>query len=331
MVTPGAMCRADLRHRLGGEPAGDPHALDRVGVLDLRAGVARRAAGVRRTRGARWLRHGAEGRDAARESARAWCRSLDRGKDAAMSDEDDQWWFCLKHNEVEQGTGCANSERMGPYATREEATRGDQRTPPSAPSSGTRTRAGTTTDPPRGSMTKGPHPGSGAAPSACRGAWSALLARLWRLAAPFLPAVLRLRSSSPGWQRPSWPAALRAVASCGRGSRPPSWRSSCALSSWRWSCAAVFFAAVLRVRLLRRRFFAASSSRVLFARVARLLGGGLARGRLLGRSLAGGGLPGGFLRGLLARSSCAVDFFAVFLAGDFLAAFFAVRAACRLT
>ena len=36
-----------------------------------------------------------------------------------MSDDDDQWWFCLKHNEVEQGTGCANSERMGPYATRE--------------------------------------------------------------------------------------------------------------------------------------------------------------------------------------------------------------------
>jgi len=44
------------------------------------------------------------------------------GKDAVMSDDDDQWWFCLKHQEVEQGTGCANSERMGPYATREEAT-----------------------------------------------------------------------------------------------------------------------------------------------------------------------------------------------------------------
>ena len=39
-----------------------------------------------------------------------------------MSDDDDQWWFCLKHTAVEQGTGCANSERLGPYATREEAT-----------------------------------------------------------------------------------------------------------------------------------------------------------------------------------------------------------------
>ncbi len=33
------------------------------------------------------------------------------------------WWFCLKHNRVEQQKGCANAERLGPYATREEAGR----------------------------------------------------------------------------------------------------------------------------------------------------------------------------------------------------------------
>lgn len=38
-----------------------------------------------------------------------------------MSDQDDQWWFCLRHQKVEQGTGCANSERMGPYATSQDA------------------------------------------------------------------------------------------------------------------------------------------------------------------------------------------------------------------
>ncbi|HEX6935843.1 MAG TPA: hypothetical protein VF227_04930 [Actinomycetes bacterium] len=38
-----------------------------------------------------------------------------------MSDDDDKWWFCLRHNTVEQGSVCANSERMGPYDTREEA------------------------------------------------------------------------------------------------------------------------------------------------------------------------------------------------------------------
>ena len=45
---------ADLGQRLRGDPAGDPHPLDRVGVLDLGSGVALRAGGGRRTRGARW-------------------------------------------------------------------------------------------------------------------------------------------------------------------------------------------------------------------------------------------------------------------------------------
>ncbi len=38
-----------------------------------------------------------------------------------MSDDDEQWYYCLKHQTVEQGQSCANSERLGPYASREEA------------------------------------------------------------------------------------------------------------------------------------------------------------------------------------------------------------------
>lgn len=33
-----------------------------------------------------------------------------------MSDvQDDGWWYCLRHNGVEHGAGCPNSQRMGPY------------------------------------------------------------------------------------------------------------------------------------------------------------------------------------------------------------------------
>ncbi len=38
-----------------------------------------------------------------------------------MSDEDRQWYYCLNHKTVEQGQSCANSERLGPYATPQEA------------------------------------------------------------------------------------------------------------------------------------------------------------------------------------------------------------------
>lgn len=31
------------------------------------------------------------------------------------------WWFCLKHHAVEHGAGCPGKDRLGPYATREEA------------------------------------------------------------------------------------------------------------------------------------------------------------------------------------------------------------------
>lgn len=32
-----------------------------------------------------------------------------------------QWYYCLRHNRVEGEDGCANIDRMGPYATEEEA------------------------------------------------------------------------------------------------------------------------------------------------------------------------------------------------------------------
>ena len=33
------------------------------------------------------------------------------------------WYFCLEHHRVEPQDGCKPSERLGPYATREEAAR----------------------------------------------------------------------------------------------------------------------------------------------------------------------------------------------------------------
>jgi hypothetical protein len=35
----------------------------------------------------------------------------------------DEWWYCLKHNKVEGRDGCAQTHRMGPYASRIEAER----------------------------------------------------------------------------------------------------------------------------------------------------------------------------------------------------------------
>ena len=34
---------------------------------------------------------------------------------------DQQWWYCLRHKTVEDTSGCRNADRMGPYASREEA------------------------------------------------------------------------------------------------------------------------------------------------------------------------------------------------------------------
>lgn len=31
------------------------------------------------------------------------------------------WWYCLSHNRVEDESGCALTDRLGPYPTREQA------------------------------------------------------------------------------------------------------------------------------------------------------------------------------------------------------------------
>ncbi|WP_019630933.1 hypothetical protein [Actinomadura atramentaria] len=38
-----------------------------------------------------------------------------------MSDDDGDWWFCLRHGKVEHGAGCPDKDRMGPYRTEAEA------------------------------------------------------------------------------------------------------------------------------------------------------------------------------------------------------------------
>ena len=36
---------------------------------------------------------------------------------------DAEYWFCLKHHTVEGVDGCKNADRLGPYASREDAAR----------------------------------------------------------------------------------------------------------------------------------------------------------------------------------------------------------------
>ncbi len=36
-------------------------------------------------------------------------------------DESHRWWYCLRHMTVEPDDGCPAKDRLGPYATREEA------------------------------------------------------------------------------------------------------------------------------------------------------------------------------------------------------------------
>jgi hypothetical protein len=45
----------------------------------------------------------------------------DRNEEAAMPEG--PWFFCLKHNTVEPKDGCADSHRLGPYETRQQAER----------------------------------------------------------------------------------------------------------------------------------------------------------------------------------------------------------------
>ena len=33
----------------------------------------------------------------------------------------ERWWFCLNHRAVEPEDGCKNADRLGPFATRDEA------------------------------------------------------------------------------------------------------------------------------------------------------------------------------------------------------------------
>jgi hypothetical protein len=35
--------------------------------------------------------------------------------------DDQSWWYCLKHGTVEHGPGCPGKDRLGPYATEDEA------------------------------------------------------------------------------------------------------------------------------------------------------------------------------------------------------------------
>ena len=37
------------------------------------------------------------------------------------ADPDRQWWYCLKHHKVEQGASEPVKDRLGPFATAEEA------------------------------------------------------------------------------------------------------------------------------------------------------------------------------------------------------------------
>jgi hypothetical protein len=39
-----------------------------------------------------------------------------------------QWWWCLEHKQVEQGKGCANMSRLGPYGSEAEAAAAPERT-----------------------------------------------------------------------------------------------------------------------------------------------------------------------------------------------------------
>jgi len=44
-----------------------------------------------------------------------------RHDEEAVVSADDKWWFNLRTQKVEQGLGDPNSERLGPYASEDEA------------------------------------------------------------------------------------------------------------------------------------------------------------------------------------------------------------------
>lgn len=38
-----------------------------------------------------------------------------------MSNNKEEWYYCLRHRRVEPWNGCRNSDRLGPYPTEQEA------------------------------------------------------------------------------------------------------------------------------------------------------------------------------------------------------------------
>lgn len=40
-----------------------------------------------------------------------------------MTTDSEEFWFCLKHHQVEGEQGCPNKDRLGPYPSRAEAER----------------------------------------------------------------------------------------------------------------------------------------------------------------------------------------------------------------
>ncbi len=38
-------------------------------------------------------------------------------------DDEQQWWYCLRHKRVEHGAGCPGKDRLGPYPSQEAAAR----------------------------------------------------------------------------------------------------------------------------------------------------------------------------------------------------------------
>ena len=41
--------------------------------------------------------------------------------EASQLPAQEQWWWCRTHSRPEQGSGCAHTDRMGPYVSRAEA------------------------------------------------------------------------------------------------------------------------------------------------------------------------------------------------------------------
>ena len=120
--------RADELARLRGQPAGDPHLRDGLGVLDLVAGErrGRRPVDVLRSRDRRRAPGDAArsrpGRSRSRSCGRVYGggRAATRRRLLAMA----KYWFCVKHHAVEGPDGAARrSTGSGPIATEAEAAR----------------------------------------------------------------------------------------------------------------------------------------------------------------------------------------------------------------